>query len=84
MAELIDLSLYSPDELAYIATVAAVAISKGFTTDSINVLGSIFISIGGTLTIIAKQQALLLDIVEKENKVADITHIVETILKTRK
>lgn len=46
-------------QLAYIATTSAIAISREFDLEDINILSSIFCAIGDTLAIIASQQVAI-------------------------
>lgn len=59
MPEPFSIKDYSPDELSYLAVLMAIAFSKGFDPDTLNVLSSFVFSIGGTLALIAKQELLL-------------------------
>lgn len=54
-----DLKNLSPEQLSYVATTIAVIMSKDLNDDEVNALGSFFIGIGGTLSLIAKQRTLL-------------------------
>lgn len=47
------------NQLAYLATTAAVALSKDFDTDDLVILSSFFNAIGDSLGIISAQQAAI-------------------------
>lgn len=51
------LKCISGEQLAYLATSAAVGIAQQFDSDDINILSSFFSIIGDTLGVIAAQQA---------------------------
>ena len=56
-----NLKYLSTDELSYLATTFAVTVSKDLDIDSLKVLGSLLVGVGGTLNLIANQRILLSD-----------------------
>lgn len=60
MAEnLFDFRHVAPDELSYVSTSLAVALSKLMDDDSANVLSAMFVTMGGVLATIVRQRELL-------------------------
>ena len=68
MNECSSLANLTPEQLSYAATTAAVALSKCLSDDEVNVLGSFFVSVGGTLSMIAKQRILIKDCCENKSR----------------
>lgn len=68
MDECSSLANLTPEQLSFAATTAAVALSKCLSDDEVNVLGSFFVSVGGTLSMIAKQRILIKDCCENNSK----------------
>lgn len=68
MDECSSLANLTPEQLSYAATTAAVALSKCLSDDEVNVLGSFFVSVGGTLSMIAKQRLLIKNCCDKDSK----------------
>lgn len=67
MDECSSLAKLTPEQLSFAATTAAVALSKCLSDDEVNVLGSFFVSVGGTLSMIAKQRILIKDCCENNS-----------------
>ncbi|MBP2033446.1 hypothetical protein J2Z42_002149 [Clostridium algifaecis] len=61
-----------PDELAVISTFVAIVLSKNKTSDQINVLGNLIVSIGGIMLTIAAQKQHLESIQDKETQIHDL------------
>lgn len=62
----------SPDDLSLLASVIAISLSKGRTSDELNVLGNFISALGSLISTIAAQKESIDSFNEKKQQIKDL------------
>lgn len=62
----------SPDELSLLASIIAISLSKGRTSDELNVLGNFVSALGSLISTIAAQKESIDSFNEKKQQIKDL------------
>ena len=75
----ISLDCCNPEQLSFIANLLAITISKGKSTDEVNVIGNFIVGVGGLILTIAAQRQFCESKQDKIKQIEDLNKQIKSI-----